>query len=533
MKNISKLLLICAIFMTFIFSICYAEEEYTVIRKYSYYNASDYVNTKAFIKVYIGQKDITRYGEDGYIVITPTPNRTETDEYGNKFAYFDLSDYKPGRTIDITITRTYKPGSYNEEIQSRSESTVDLKNSVYVEPQEKIESTNSEIIAKAKEVTYGLSSDYKRAKALFEYVNTNLSYVSGNGSNQGALAALKSKKGVCEDFAALYAALCRALEIPCKVIAGYKIEKSVDKESEIKQDLETGEYYNTATTYKYELVPHTWNEIYFDDYGWVPVDTCVQYSKDGKRAVYWDSFGKIDGREYIACGLYNASRSELEYSSTLKEKSSSESVIVGTIETAEKHNFEDMAGFEWAQDSVNTLYNMNVIKGYTEKEYGPAGNVSRIEFICLLARILKNINYTPTTTGMIYYYLDYDRTHYSKQEYDFLMRCLEDAYPYDSKFAVGYGAMENIFGSRLEMNKPITRGEVVALMDAFLKLPNDYTATFTDMGESKFSSSIAKAFTNKLINGYSDGTFRPNNPISRAEIACVLDRYVGVKDFVF
>ena len=532
MKNISKVLLICAIFMTLIFSVCYAEEEYTLVRRYSYYNASDYVNTKAFIKVYIGQKNVTRYGEDGDITITPTPNKTETDEFGNKFAYYDLSDYKPGRTIDIVITRTYKPGSYNEEIQSRSESSVDLKNSLFVEPQEKIESTDSEIIAKAKEITYGLSSDYKRAKALFEYVNTNLSYVSGSSSNQGALYALKNKKGVCEDFAALYAAMCRALEIPCKVIAGYKVERVVDKESEMKQDLETGEYYSTATTYRYEITPHTWNEIYFDDYGWVPVDTCVQYSKDGKRTTYWDSFCKIDGREYIACGLYNALKSEVEYSSTLKEKSSSETLTIGGIGNVSNHKFEDLAGFEWAEDSINTLYNMNVIKGYTDTEYGPAGNVSRIEFICLLARVLKNINYQPNTTGMIYYYLDYDKTHYSKQEYDFLMRCLEDAYPYDSKFAVGYGAMSNILGSSLEMNKPITRGEVVALMDAFLKSPDDGTANFSDMYTSKFSSSISKAYSNRLINGYTDGTFKPNNSITRAEIACVLDRYVGVKDFV-
>ena len=84
----------------------------------------------------------------------------------------------------------------------------------------------------------------------------------------------------------------------------------------------------------------------------------------------------------------------------------------------------------------------------------------------MLARVLKNINYSPSTSGIIYYYLDYDKTHYSKREYDFLMRCLEENYPKD-RYAVGYYAMSNIFGESLQMNKPITRAEVVALMDSF------------------------------------------------------------------
>ena len=533
MKNICKVVIACIIMILIISSISFAANEYVLTRTYSYYNAENYTDSKAFLKVFIGQKDITKYQKDGDITITPIPDEKVVDEFGNIYAYYSLGDYKPGRTINIYITRRYVPENYDENIASRSEATVTLENEKYVLPQFKVESDEPEIIAKAKELASGLSSDYKKARAIFDFVNTTMTIDSSpNFRNEGALETLKNKRGLCENTAVLYAALCRALEIPCKIVTGYKVEEIEDKPKSMAQDLLTGEYYEIPATYKFELENHIWNEIYLDDYGWVPVDASIQYSKEGKKIPYTEGFGKIIGKDYIACGIYDATSKEVEFSKTIKEKSFSESLNLASQENETMHHFEDLEGFEWAEESIDTLYNMGVIKGYTDKEFGPAANITRIDFICMLARVLKNINYAPSTTGMIYYYLDYDRTHYSKQEYDFLMRCLEDAYPFDSRFAVGYGAMSNIFGSSLDMYRPITRGEVVALMDAFLNLPADGSAKFIDMLDSKFAASISKAYTNGLIAGYEDGTFKPNAPIRRAEIAVIFDRYVGIKDFV-
>lgn len=534
MKRLCKILLIIAVMLICTLSISFAVEEYTHTRNYVFYNSGKTTSSDAQIKIFIGQKDVTSYGKDGDIVIKPTPNKTTTDEFGNMYAYFDVSGYKPGRSITITITRSYVPSDFEEDIPVRTESTVSLSNEMYVKPQKNIECDDSEIIATAKELAYGLSSDYKRAKRIFEYVNTTMSYDSSAGvSNKGALAALKNKKGQCYDYSTLYAALCRAIDIPCKVVVGYKVDKKVSKESEQLRDLETGEFYNTPEEYVYEFVPHAWNEVWFDDFGWVPVDTCVVYNVNGKKAAYWDSFCKIKGSEYYATGILNAIEdAEWEYSGigTFALKSSVETYLPYEVEEAKQHKFEDIGNYTWAEDSINTLYSMGVIKGYTDTEFGPAANITRIDFICMLARILKNMNYQPAIYKKVYYYMDYDQTHYSKQEYDFLMRCLEDAYPYSS-FSAGYGAMGNIFEGKLEPTKAITRGEVVALMDAFLKKKADGSANFSDMYGSKFADSISKSYTNGLIQGYEDGTFRPNNPITRAEIAVILDRYVGVKDF--
>ena len=82
------------------------------------------------------------------------------------------------------------------------------------------------------------------------------------------------------------------------------------------------------------------------------------------------------------------------------------------------------------------------------------------------------------------------------------------------------------------MNKSITRAEVVALLDAFIGDIDVEDASFKDIWNSNFRYSILKAYSSGLINGYPDGTFRPNNPITRAEMAVVLDRYIKGKIYV-
>ena len=114
-----------------------------------------------------------------------------------------------------------------------------------------------------------------------------------------------------------------------------------------------------------------------------------------------------------------------------------------------------------------------------------------------------------------------------KEEYDFLLRCYEIINPTDLS-SIGFDSIANVFGTgALNPDKAITRAEVVALMDAFLDSSTDSSISFSDVNWStNFRSSIEKAAANGLINGYPDGTFRPNSSITRAEMAAILGRYI-------
>jgi hypothetical protein len=297
-------------------------------------------------------------------------------------------------------------------------------------------------------------------------------------------------------------------------------------------DGETGKYVTIPATYKYSIIPHVWNEVYFDDYGWVPVDTCVMYvTPNGEKVSTFDTFCNIDAEEYIAIGIYSKRSSELAVFAekfTLVDSTETYSRL-DDIEVEEEHEFKDLAGYSWAKDAINSLYKRKVINGYSDTTFGPGGNISRIEFIAMYSRLLRNLQFVPSSYGRVYYYLDYNQSHYSKVDYDYFMRLLEDAKPYD-KNSSGYGAINSVFGGSLKMNTPITRGEVMALMGFFLRVGDKPSIEFTDIANYPFASQISLAVSNGLIKGYDDGTFRPYNPITRAEMAVILDRYVGERD---
>ena len=84
-------------------------------------------------------------------------------------------------------------------------------------------------------------------------------------------------------------------------------------------------------------------------------------------------------------------------------------------------------------------------------------------------------------------------------------------------------------------NAPITRAEFAAIAARFDSTDiTGKTASFTDIANCWAKSEIERTAILGWTNGYSDGSFRPNNNITRAEVATlvnrVLQRQPGTKD---
>lgn len=84
-------------------------------------------------------------------------------------------------------------------------------------------------------------------KGIYNYVSQNVTYTVENPQDMGALYALRVKKGDCTEFADLFVALCRANNIPARVIEGVLVKNQ-------------------------KSVNHNWAEVYFEDRGWVTFD---------------------------------------------------------------------------------------------------------------------------------------------------------------------------------------------------------------------------------------------------------------------
>jgi transglutaminase-like putative cysteine protease len=74
----------------------------------------------------------------------------------------------------------------------------------------------------AQEIVRDVPPGYRRVAAIARHVHDRLDYKYGvSSASSDALDTLEAGAGVCRDFAHVSVTLCRAVEIPARVVAGY------------------------------------------------------------------------------------------------------------------------------------------------------------------------------------------------------------------------------------------------------------------------------------------------------------------------
>lgn len=143
------------------------------------------------------------------------------------------------------------------------------------------------------------------------------------------------------------------------------------------------------------------------------------------------------------------------------------------------------------------------IFGYEDKSVRANGNLTRAEAAAMVTR-LANL----------------DLSNKAKADY----KDLQDKawyLPYIN--AALKAGMIDAVGENLRPNDKITRAEFAKMLAAIDK-ENDYVSKFQDVKGHKYEKEINKIDGNKRIAGYEDGTFRPDNILTRAEAASFLNR---------
>ena len=113
----------------------------------------------------------------------------------------------------------------------------------------------------ARQITANSDSNYLRAKAIENYLQTNFGYtlqLPGHKEDDPLATFLfERKRGHCEYFASSMAVMLRTLGIPARVVNGFR----------------GGEFNDIANSYIVrEKDAHSWVEAYFPEYGWVTFD---------------------------------------------------------------------------------------------------------------------------------------------------------------------------------------------------------------------------------------------------------------------
>jgi N-acetylmuramoyl-L-alanine amidase len=89
--------------------------------------------------------------------------------------------------------------------------------------------------------------------------------------------------------------------------------------------------------------------------------------------------------------------------------------------------------------------------------------------------------------------------------------------------------MDGYADGTIRPDQPITRAEAAALLDRIVgsKLPQT-TKSFADVPADMWASkAIGRLYAAGIIGGVSDTQFAPSRSITRAEISAMMDRYVN------
>ena len=155
------------------------------------------------------------------------------------------------------------------------------------------------------------------------------------------------------------------------------------------------------------------------------------------------------------------------------------------------------------------------IFGYPDDTIRPDGDMTRAEAIAVVARLQK-----------------LDLSDKSSKIYKDTKADMWYNGAINAAFREGYLLEKE--GENIRPNDKITRAELAELISHIDK-KNNAIAPFDDVKGHKFEAAINQAYGNERIKGYPDGTFKPDNFITRAEVATMLnklyDRYPD-KNFI-
>lgn len=164
----------------------------------------------------------------------------------------------------------------------------------------------------------------------------------------------------------------------------------------------------------------------------------------------------------------------------------------------------------WAKETINEFKQAGIVQGDEYGNINPDNNITRAEFIKILNR---SMNYTVR----------------GKEQYKDVVG--NEWYAEDFLIANREGYLKGDEYGNANPNNSITRAEVSVILSRILMVGNNEKMEFQDESEVPqwAYSGISALVQNKLINGYEDNTFRPNNNITRAESFTLVNRILKLQ----
>jgi len=445
--------------------------------------------------------------------LSPWPDQIIRSKTGTRQGVFHIPVLRPGEKIVLQQRYGVKNFAIEYKIDPEQVSSdyagyqgIDPK---YLQPETKIESNHPLIVNYTRDAVKNETNPLLMAQKLFADINLFMTYKEGINANKGALNAIRTGEGNCEDYTDLFVAAARAVGIPARWKSGYLyLPKEYNAPPYIRED----------GSLDITLMRHTWPEIYLPEIGWVVLDPTytytVQSGKKQEKVVDWNKFGKIESSSrhiFFSYGSHDDGFIECKRRSgdPQPDVDFSESLVFGN----NVFPFRD-ASTHWAKDSImflTTGYPIRILGGYGDGLFGPNDYITRAQLAAMLNRVLS---------------LDY---HVGKPQFSDIT---PGYWGYADIAAVkGAGIVAGFPDGTFKPERYVSRAELAVMLDRSFDLPYPAAGiTFKDLKQPGFSwadASIVTLAGNGIAGGYKGGLFKPEKPVTRAEVAVFLSRILN------
>ncbi len=175
--------------------------------------------------------------------------------------------------------------------------------------------------------------------------------------------------------------------------------------------------------------------------------------------------------------------------------------------------FKDVKKSDWYYSSIKYVYENNIIKGYTNGNFGPNDNLTRAMLVTILHRMeneekVSNKNNFPDV-GNTWYTNAID-------------------WASDKKIVMGYG------DGTFKPNNNITRQDLMVILYRYAKYKGKNVSVNTDITnypdynkiDNYAKEAMKWAIGKKILYGNKDGLLDPKGYATRAQVAVIIERYM-------
>ena len=208
----------------------------------------------------------------------------------------------------------------------------------------------------------------------------------------------------------------------------------------------------------------------------------------------------------IICALYNSRTITLQQAMTLLEKYISQ---MG----GNNSNNGGSTGTQPAQPAglLDMTSHKAYVSGCTATTFAPTGTLTRAEAAQMLYELMTeqaHKQYDCSSNGF--------RDVPAGQWYTAAVSTLANA-----------GAINGCGDGTFHPNQAISRAQFVTILAGIYGVNASGGMPFSDVGRSWYYDAVATAYANGWVSGLTDGTFHPNQTITRAEAVSILKRVLG------